>query len=227
MPVGNTMNLSLDANELAIYLAAQLSAFFPDRTVAATELDRAVSQALPRLEYCFSRIGRKYYSDTGQTYFNHLNTDHYAAFLYLVSNSLHREDADRTLAEKVYALNKALHGLDLYFEVSLPEVFMLVHPVGTVIGRGTFGNFFCCYHNCTIGSSLEGVYPVLGEGVVLFGGSKVIGESKIGDNCCVAPGTTIIDTDIPADSVIHGMPPETAWQPTRRNVIRDVFLFER
>ncbi len=80
---------------------------------------------------------------------------------------------------------------------------------------------------CVAKKPLHGVYPVLGEGVVLFGGSRVIGASKINDNCPVAPGATVIDTDVPADSVIYGIPPETAWQPTRHNVIRDVFLFEK
>jgi serine O-acetyltransferase len=42
--------------------------------------------------------------------------------------------ANTTLADRIYYLNKALNGLDLFYEVEMPDVFYLDHPVGTVIG---------------------------------------------------------------------------------------------
>ena len=41
------------------------------------------------------------------------------------------------MKDKLFLLNKALHGCDIYYEVALPSVFLLVHPLGTVLGRAS------------------------------------------------------------------------------------------
>jgi len=59
-----------------------------------------------------------------------------------------------------------MHGIDLFYSVPMPDVFMLVHPVGTVIGKANFSNYLVVYQNCTIGADTD-VYPNFGEGIVL------------------------------------------------------------
>ena len=44
------------------------------------------------------------------------------------------------LASKAYCLNKALHAIDVFYEVELPEIFFLEHPLGTVLGRAKYSN---------------------------------------------------------------------------------------
>ncbi|TEB40985.1 transferase, partial [Flavobacterium circumlabens] len=34
-----------------------------------------------------------------------------------------------------------LNSCDLFYEVNLPDIFFLDHPLGTVIGRGVFKNY--------------------------------------------------------------------------------------
>jgi serine O-acetyltransferase len=218
---------SLDAKELGDYVAHQLTAFFPDVRVAPEHLARALAFSLDRAEHCFSRIRLKYFDDAGEAVFDHLHTDQYAMVLYLLSHSLFRLDKNRSLASKVYALNKALHGLDVFYEVELPDVFAFQHPVGTVLGRARYGNYFFVYQRCTVGANIDDVYPTLGEGVVMFSGSAVIGDCTVGSNCWVSTDTVIMDVDVPSNSVVFGRPPQLVVKPTTRDVRRDMFEMRR
>lgn len=221
MPV--VLTPSLHPAALSDYVAAQVASFFPDGPVDRHALRRGVDAALERLEHCFIRLGLKYYRRDGGAVYDHLHTDQHAAFLYLLCRRLHAGLAEERLAAKVYALNKALHALDVFYDVELPPVFFFQHPVGSVLGRATYNGHLAVYQGVTVGSDLEGNYPTLGDGVVLFGGSRVIGRARLGDNTWVAPGTTVMGEEHPADSILFGTPPATGRKPTRRHVVRDLF----
>jgi hypothetical protein len=57
---------------------------------------------------------------------------------------------------------------------SCRRVFLLVHPLGTVLGRGNYSDFFVAYQRCGVGSNNE-VYPTFGKHVTLRPGSAVLG----------------------------------------------------
>ncbi|MBF0323942.1 MAG: serine acetyltransferase [Alphaproteobacteria bacterium] len=217
------MNLSLPPQDLAVYVGRQLDHFFPDGAGARSAVTEAFPHALSRVEHCFRHVGQRYFQRDGQAVFDHLNTDQYAAFLYLLANSIHRADGDLRVAAKLYALNKALHGLDVFYAVELPDIFCFVHPVGTVIGRGAFQDYFCAYQNVTVGGDLDGNLPVLGRGVVMYGGSRVVGRAQLGDNVLVSAGASILGQTVPSDCVVAGASPSLSTRPTRRDVVRDVF----
>lgn len=216
------MKTSLSRDGLAAYLGRQVSNFFPDREIAAEELAPFVNAALERLALCFAGISDKYLLPGEEKRFNHRHTDHYAMFLYLVSNTINRMQGNLELADKVYALNKALHAIDVYHEVELPQVFFFQHPLGTVLGRANYGNCFMVYQRCTVGAK-DQVYPTIGEGVVMYGGSSIIGDSTIGSNVWLSSGTTVIGQDVANDSVVFGRSPNITIKPTQRNSVRDLF----
>jgi serine O-acetyltransferase len=218
------MKTSLPAPELASYAARQMSAFFPDRTVEGAALGPFVADALGRLERCFASIRQKYYQDESGPVFDHRNTDQYASFLYFLGNSIFRREGDLALASKAYALNKALHALDVFYEVELPEIFAFQHPVGTVLGRGSYSNYFFVYQRCSIGANLKGEYPRLGEGVVMYGGSAIIGDACVEGNCWLSIDTVVMDEDVPRDSVVFRRSPTLVVKETKRDVVRDLFL---
>jgi serine O-acetyltransferase len=212
------MRLSLESKQLTAYVARQLESGFPDGEVKTEALERYVSRALERTEHCFARVNNKYFFDGKQTVFNHLHSDQYAMFLYYLSNTIWRLNGDVALASKVYCLNKSLHALDAFYEVGLPDVFSLVHPVGTVLGRGRYADYFVAYQRCTVGSNLAGEYPVMEKGVILFGGSMVIGQCHLGQDCKVAAGSLLMDVDVRAGHVAFGRHPEVCFKPSRRNL---------
>jgi serine O-acetyltransferase len=158
---------------------------------------------LKRLEYLISNVKNKYYRQDNKIFFNHLNTDQYATFLYFLSNSLYEKHGDSTAAKKVYALNKSLHGIDVFYAVKLPEIFIFSHCVGTVLGRAQYSNYLVVYQNCTVGSNPNLIYPKIGEGVILYAGASLIGDSNVENNVTFAAQTTLINSKVEKDSIVY------------------------
>ena len=223
------MKQSLSTEKLVHYVDQQLQHFFPDGNHHSDEIKSLLANTLERLNYCFSHINRKYYQQeiNGQMYtqFNHLNSDHYASFLYLLSNEAWRDDAI-ILAEKLFYLNKALNGLDCFYSIKLPEIFMFVHPVGTVLGNAEYQNYFVVYQGVTVGSTLNGKYPVFNEGCVLYEKSSVIGCCRLGKNITIAAGALVINQQIDENITVFEQSPRLQMRATNIDVIVDVFGIE-
>jgi serine O-acetyltransferase len=217
------VQLSLSRIDLASYVRKQIENLFPDAADLA-DLPPLVELALGRVEHCFSRVRLKGYFADGQPRFSHLHCDQYAIFLYYLANAAFREKPGHPIADKAYALNKALHALDAYYEVQLPDVFAVQHPVGTVLGRATYSDYFLCYHNCTVGANLDNDYPSFGRGIVMYGGSRLIGRTSVGDNTFVSTGAIVMDGGaLEPNSVLHGIYPDAGRSRTNRDVVRDIF----
>lgn len=217
------MKLTLAPSELASYLCRQLDALFPCYPVSARALRDEVDEALQRIERCFAKLSIKYFQVNGEPRFDPLHTDQYAMFLYILGNTIWRRGGDERLAGRLYALNKALHCVDIFYEITLPEVWCLQHAVGTVLGRATYGDFFCAYQGCLVGVGLDGRAPLLGRGVVLFGGASVVGACTIGENVWISTGAAVFDEDVPGNNLVIGRSPDLVVRPTRKNVERDFF----
>jgi len=200
------MRLSLDINGLAAYAAAQLNVHFPDANhVETDDFMPVMPEALARLEHCFSKIANKYFFDGRQAVFDHLHGDQYSMWLYFLANTLFRQGGPTNICSKLFLLNKALHGCDIFYEVELPSVFLLVHPLGTVLGRGSYSDYFVAYQRCGVGSNRE-IYPSFGKYVTLRPGSSVLGNCAIGDNCQIASEALVLDRDLPDNSLYIGDP---------------------
>lgn len=179
---------------------------FPDdETVEMADLAPYVTGALERLEHCFSHIDNKYFFNGRGAVFDHLHGDQYAMWLYLLSNELFKNGGLVSVCKKLFLLNKALHGCDIFYEVALPSVFLLVHPLGTVLGRGIYSDFLIVYQRVGIGSNHD-VYPILGRHLTLHPGSAVLGRAVIGDHCCIASESLVLDRDLPPNSLYIGNP---------------------
>ena len=215
---------SLDTKILTDYISRQLNHFFPDDKITSDKISPFVKRAFQRTEYCFSKVNVKYFFDGQNVFFNHLNTDQYAMFLYYLSNTIWVEGRDDIMAGKVYYLNKALNGFDAFYEVNLPDIFLLTHPVGTVLGRGEYGDYFVAYQRVTIGGNTDLEYPVLGKAVAMYGGSAVIGNCKIGNNCTISFGTVVMEKDIPPDVVVFGNYPDITYRHATKSAIERYFI---
>lgn len=199
------MILSLNKSLLAEYVRSQIDNFFPDG-IQSNEVGYHMDEVLDRVRYCFSAIHDKYFKKKSQTCFNHLNTDQYAIFLYYLSNTLYKNDINPVLCEKIFYLNKVLHGLDVFYTVELPDIFVVNHPMGTVLGGAKYSNYFFIYQNCTIGSNHEVDYPVIGEYVAVYKGASILGKCNIGNNCKISADSLIIDRDLEDNSIYIGTP---------------------
>ena len=201
------MELTIAKQDLFELVSRQLSSLYLLQPGERDALKGVLEPVLDRLGRCFSRIRCKGFLVDGKPCFNPFRTNQYCAFLYLLSRAA-RADAENTdLADKIYALNKALHAVDLLYDTELPESFVADHPLGTVLGRATYGNFFSFQQHNTIGNNY-GRYPVIGEHVTLLAGASVVGDCRIGDNCWIAAGTFVKDQDVPDNSIVFGRSPD-------------------
>lgn len=200
-----TVRKSLSDEQLAAYVTNQVNAFFPDGHSVPIEAARSVMKTtLERLEHCFAHVNNKYFFDGEAAVFNHLHGDQYAMFLYLLSNTAHKAGiAD--LAGKAFLLNKSLHGIDAFYETELPSIFLFVHPLATVLGRGVYADYFLVYQRCGIGSNHD-VYPELEKFVTLRPGSAVLGRCRVGENSAIATESLLLDRDLPNNSLYIGNP---------------------
>jgi serine O-acetyltransferase len=217
-----SFHVSLSSTEFADYVSRLLDSHFPDGQPVAAHVTAHLDASLERTRIAFSNIHRKYYNDNRRVEFSHLNSDHMSAFLYLLGNTIYRAGGDIEVATKLFYLNKVMNGLDLYFSVSLPETFLLVHPVGSVIGNATYGDYLTIYQGCTVGAD-KGVYPTFGEGTILYSGVSVLGHTTVGDNVVFAANSFVINSEVPGNSVVTGQYPSHEVKPTSRSVQQRMF----
>ncbi len=189
---------SLSLEELSIYVSKQLNYFFPDQDHVDLINDKEiVSEALERIEFCFKHVRLKHYFNNNIVYFNHLYSDHYVMFIWYLSNSVYKHKGKCNLANKLYYLNKTLHGLDCMFDTELPNIFLLFHSSGTMLGKAKYSDFFIALQGCTVGSH-KGLYPEIGKGVSLTANSSIIGSCNIGNGTTISTRTTIFQKNIPS-----------------------------
>jgi len=211
------MKMSLSPVSLRDYVHRLVSRYLPDGYANADSDARAFAQALERVEHCFTHIRRKYYVEQGEVVFDHLNGDHMATLLYFHANSVWRDTGDTDLPTRLSYLNKILHGLDLFYSVAMPEVFLLVHPLGTVLGKARYNDYLVVYQNCTVGAVTD-IYPRFGKGTILYSRSSVLGDCTLGDNVVLAANALVVDSDVPADTVVVGQYPALRLLPNVRSV---------
>lgn len=197
------MITSLSKDELIDYTSRQLNYFFPDnKTVRLNEYKNVIGIALDRLEFCFKHCTLKHYFNGEDVLFNHLFSDHYVMYVWYLANSLWQANAPSDVCNKLYYLNKTLHGLDCNYNTALPDIFLLFHCSGTMLGKATYSDFFVALQGCTIGSQ-KGVYPVMDKGVSLTAHSSIIGNCKVGKNVSLSAYTNVFETDIPDKTVAY------------------------
>jgi len=197
---------TLDQQQLAAYVTRQLNNLFDDgQAVHNDNVMQLLPQVMSRLEHCFTNINNKYFFNGISAVFNHLHGDQYAMFLYLLCNTAYKVGAPIGLSAKLFLLNKTLHGIDAFYEIELPSVFLFVHPLGTVLGRGCYSDYFLVYQRCGVGSNHD-VYPTLGPYTTLRPGSSVLGKCTLGRNNTLAAESLLLDRDLLDESVYIGNP---------------------
>ena len=127
--------------------------------------------------------------------------------MYFFSNSCYKNSLDKTICDKIYFLNKILNSIDIYYEVSLPNVFLLIHPVGTVLGRANYSDYLIVYQGVNVGSN-KNIYPTFSKYVTLRPSSSVLGKSRMGTNSELATGSILIDHNVEKNTIYFGNPKE-------------------
>ena len=120
--------------------------------------------------------------------------------LFKPENCTYKNDAD------LYALVGRNAGqMEIFYSSLIGRGLKIIHGCGSVIGaRCVIGDNCVIHQNCTLGDR-HGGRPTLGNNVIMYAGSMVLGNVKIGDNTIIGANTLVI-SDFPSNSILVGTP---------------------
>ncbi len=206
--------------DLLDYLERQLKTFFPDGRPVRQPLEQVLDDALARLETCINGVAM-----WKQGEFDYLHSSQYTIFLYYLANTLWCKNGPQHIdvCAKLFFLNKALNGIDCFYEIEMPPIFFIGHSVGIVLAKATYGNYLVLYQNSTVGKN-HGVAPVLGEGVVMYPNTAIIGRCQVGDRSVISQGTSVINQNTPGNCLVfNGAQGTLVLKPSQRDILADIF----
>ena len=215
----NKLITSISSIELANYVAFQCNNFFPDnKKIITHHLIDYVKNVLDKIEFCFQHVKLEYYNKNNHPFFNFLNGDHYCIFLSYLTRYIYVKSENINLASKIFLLNKSLHGIDSFYGISLPDIFIVCHPIGTVLGNAQYNDKMIFYQNVTVGSTSKGIFPKFSTETILYSNSSVIGDCRIGKNVIIGANSSVINLDVQDDSVVLGNYPNNRIIKSKKQI---------
>jgi serine O-acetyltransferase len=209
-------------NDLLRYVTSQLEIFFPDQKKDVEPLMNChLNEALRRLETCINAVRMWRLGE-----FDYLHSSQYSIFLYFLANTIYRHEGTHRVCTKLFGLNKALNGIDCFYEIAMPDIFFIGHSVGIVLAKASYGNYLVMYQNSTVGKN-HGISPVLGEGVILYPHSAAIGNCRIANGSVISQGVSVIDQNTPGNCLVfQGSAGSLVFYP-RENAAAEYFRIDR
>ena len=111
----------------------------------------------------------------------------------------------RALATLRHRFWSVVTGADVPLNSKIGGGLILPHPNGVVIHPDAVVGPNCLlFHQVTLGFGTGGV-PVLGGGVDVGAGAKIIGAIKVGDRAIVGANAVVLE-DVPAGATVAGIP---------------------
>ena len=193
-----------------------------EKSIIETALDETYSRCVD----CFGAIRDPYYSTKGICPY-HLGQ--YMTFLYFLGNTIflrYREDLTdqcvQNVCDKIFMTSLTVSSADIYYKHEMPDIFLPAHPLGAVLtGKAVIGNYFFFMQGCNLGIN-NGKGPVLGEGVVMWGGSKIVGDCHVGNHVMFAANSYIKDMDVPDNSIVFGQFPDITIKENQEDKVMEI-----
>jgi serine O-acetyltransferase len=117
-----------------------------------------------------------------------------------------------------------LTGIEIHPGAKLGRRLFIDHGMGVVIGETAIvGDDVTLYQGVTLGGTGKEHgkrHPTIGDGVVIGGGAKVLGNITVGRNCRIGAGSVVL-RNVPEDSTVVGVPGHIIFRNGRRVVITD------
>lgn len=206
---------------LIAYTAAQCASIVPDGREDAFRkaIDVHMDEALERLHRCINAC-----APWRPDQFNVLQSSQHCIYLYYLSNTIWKRSGDTAAATRLFLMNKAFNGIDLFYEIAMPEVFYIGHSVGIVLAKATYGNYLVLYQGSTVGRHKDQI-PVIGDRVVMYPGTSIAGRAVVEDDCVLSQGVRVINKHVPRGSMIFAgdKPGELAFRPRPDDLLHEYF----
>jgi serine O-acetyltransferase len=156
-------------------------------------------------------IGKYYRTKDKKPLINPLYVEHYARLLYYWSRRLFLTGVDRLMLDQLFFSIKTKCNIDLFYEIDIKGYFIPAHAFASVLGRAKYGKYLIVNQCCTVGNN-HGIYPELGDRVILRPGATILGNCRIGNNVQIGANTTVIDRDVPDNTVVLGNFPDLKFR---------------
>jgi serine O-acetyltransferase len=102
-------------------------------------------------------------------------------------------------------LNLILFGIEISSSMRVGPGLYIAHPVGMVIMANRIGANATFIAAVTVGMRETHEFPVIGDGVVIGAGARVLGGIRLGDGSLIGANAVVID-DVPAGATAVGVP---------------------
>jgi serine O-acetyltransferase len=128
------------------------------------------------------------------------------------------------LARGLSQAARLITGIEIHPGAQLGRRLFIDHGMGVVIGETAMvGDDVTLYQGVTLGGTGKEHgkrHPTIGDGVVVGGGAKILGNITIGKNCRVGAGSVVL-RNVPDDSTVVGVPGHIIFRQGKRVVITD------
>lgn len=133
------------------------------------------------------------------------------------------------LAKLPALVNFILFGIEVPSRISIGPGLVLMHTQGTVLGAASIGKNVTIYHQVTLGAvTMDFAYtpalrPIVGDGVVIGVGAKVLGGLTLGNGSMVGANAVVLQ-DVPAGHVAVGIPAKILPPKSERHEVPSMEL---
>lgn len=97
------------------------------------------------------------------------------------------------------------YGIQVSFSNDIGGGLCFAHYSAIVIGCERVGRNLTMYQGCTIGAVHGKGAPTIGDNVVMYAGSKIVGKVKVGNNVVIGANAVVVK-DVPDNAVVVGVP---------------------
>lgn len=209
---------NMTKEDLSSYVCHQLNSFFPDKfSIKESEVNTSLDEALKRLEVCINSV-----KVWRENQFDVLQSSQNCIFLYYLANTIFENKNNENLCTKLFYLNKALNGFECFYTNRLPEKFFIGHSVGIVLVKNDYPNYIAFYQGSTVGRITDKL-PKIGEKVILYPYSSIIGDSQVGKGSVIAKGVNVVNKNVPDNVNVFSNADELVFKSKKQELIEDIF----
>lgn len=136
-----------------------------------------------------------------------------------IAQILHQTGKIR-LAKLTALVNFVIFGIEVPPRLAIGPGLVLMHTQGTVLGAASIGENVTIYHQVTLGAAVMDLSytltlrPIVGDGVVIGVGSKVLGGLTLGQDCVVGANAVVLK-NVPPKHLAIGIPARSISQKNK------------
>ena len=180
--------------------------------------DAHFDEALARLSVCIEACAPWRAGE-----FNVLQSSQHTIFLDYLANTIWRRSGETAAPVRLFLMNKAFNGIDLFYEIAMPPVFYIGHSLGIVLAKAEYGSHLVLYQGVTVGRHKDQI-PKIGERVVLYPGSSVAAGAVIEDDAVLSQGVRVIGRHVPQGQMVFAAGPgELVFRPRPDDLLSEYF----